>query len=150
MSEMLSCTIRASRRLGVLALGLHGLATLGVVSADIGWPLQLAGLGLIAVSAILTLRQRPPLRLRCLANGSLLMAEGAGGWQPVEFRAGSLVSPICTVLRLRIAGRVRAVVVLADSLDGEDYRRLRVWLRWRAAWPSAPRWPVTRRPAPRP
>ncbi|TCS69449.1 toxin CptA [Sulfuritortus calidifontis] len=144
MNEMLSCTIRASRRLAVLALGLHGLAALGVASADIGWPLQLAGLGLVALSAILALRRRPPVRLRCLADGNLLMAEGANDWQLCEIRAGSLVSPMCTVLHLRIDGRARVVIVLADSLDGEGYRRLRVWLRWRAAWPSAPRWPVPR------
>lgn len=150
MSEMLSCTIHVSRRLVTLVLGLHGLAALGVVSADIDWPLQLAGLGLIAGSAILTLRQRPPVRLRCLADGSLLVAEPTADWQPVELLPGSLVSPMCTVLRLRVDGHARSVVVLADSLDGEDYRRLRVWLRWRAAWPSAHRWSVLRRPAPRP
>lgn len=150
MNEILSCTIHASRRLAVLAFGLHGLAALGVASADIGWPLQLAGLGLVALSAILALRRRPPVRLRCLADGNLLMAEGADDWQLVEIRAGSLVSPMCTVLRLRIEGRARAMVVLADSLDGDDYRRLRVWLRWKTDWLSAPRWRVSGWPAPRP
>lgn len=150
MGDMLTCTIRASRRLGILVLGLHGLAVLGIVMADIGGPAQLAGFIVITVSAAATLRRRLPVRLRCLADGGLLMAEPLADWQPAELLAGSLVLPLCTVLRVRIDGRTRSVVVLADSLGAEDFRRLRVWLRWRAVWPSAPRWPVTRRPVPRP
>lgn len=150
MSEMLSCTFRASRRLAALTLGLHSLAALSVALADIGWPLQLGGLGLIAVSAIRALRRRPPIRLRCLADGSLLMAEDTGDWRSVEIEAGSLVSPLGTLLRLRGDGHARAVVVLADSLTEEEFRRLRVWLRWQAAGPGASPRPATGRPGPRP
>ncbi|NWG87157.1 MAG: hypothetical protein HXY26_06535 [Hydrogenophilaceae bacterium] len=144
MTELLTCTIHASRRLHRLLLALHGLAALSLMLAAIEWPLQLAGSGLVAASALWTLRQRPPVRLRCLADGDLFMADEMAGWRPVELQAGSLVSPMCTVLRLRIDGRSRSVVVLADSLAAEDFRRLRVWLRWKATWLRAPRWPVPR------
>lgn len=37
-----------------------------------------------------------------------------------------------TILLLRLGKRVEALVLLADSLNQEDFRRLRLWLRWQA------------------
>jgi hypothetical protein len=33
-------------------------------------------------------------------------------------------------------GRSRAAVILPDAADAEDFRRLRVWLKWRVAAPD--------------
>lgn len=51
--------------------------------------------------------------------------------------AGStFVAPYLTVINLRPAGKffMRSVVILPDSMQMEEFRRLRVWLRWK--WKS--------------
>jgi toxin CptA len=51
-------------------------------------------------------------------------------------RAGILgttyVSPLVTVLNLRVAGRMlpQHVIIVPDNVEREDFRRIRVWLRW--------------------
>ena len=47
----------------------------------------------------------------------------------------SFVSPLLTVLSLRMlgAGGSRSLVVTPDALGADEFRRLRVWLRWRGA-----------------
>jgi hypothetical protein len=36
------------------------------------------------------------------------------------------------VLLLSVDGKRTPLVLMADALDPDDYRRLRVWLNWRA------------------
>jgi toxin CptA len=56
----------------------------------------------------------------------------SGVWFPTQVLGSSYVSPWLTVLNLRLDGRRLAmhVVLLPDALDHDDFRRLRVWLRW--------------------
>ncbi|GAB1232151.1 hypothetical protein UT5_03660 [Ferrigenium sp. UT5] len=43
----------------------------------------------------------------------------------------SFVSPYLTLINIRTdTGRRRSLVIMPDSLQAEDYRRLRVRLRW--------------------
>ena len=69
--------------------------------------------------------------LRMTAGGTLQCQDGAGEWREVEVLGDSLVSPALIVLRYRFeTQRVRTQVLLPDSADAEDLRRLRVSLRW--------------------
>ena len=56
-----------------------------------------------------------------------------GEWQPCEILDSTYVTAFLTVVNLRVAQgrRIRSVVILPDCMAADDYRRLRVWLRWR-------------------
>jgi toxin CptA len=56
----------------------------------------------------------------------------ARGWQDARILGTTYVSPVLTVVNLRLTGFVFAkhVVIVADNVDGETFRRLRVKLRW--------------------
>lgn len=55
-----------------------------------------------------------------------------GRWHTARILGTTFVSPLVTVLNLRVAGRrlVQHVVIVRDSVGAEDFRRLRVLLRW--------------------
>lgn len=57
-----------------------------------------------------------------------------GKWQTAKLQQSSFVSPWLTILNLKPenARWLRNVVILADSMPEEEFRRLRVWLRWKA------------------
>ncbi|HXE40349.1 MAG TPA: protein YgfX [Azonexus sp.] len=50
-----------------------------------------------------------------------------------EFMAGAIVHPWLTVVRLETdGGRMCTLIATVDNVDREDFRRLRVFLRWQA------------------
>lgn len=57
-----------------------------------------------------------------------------GRWHAAKLRQSSFVSPWLTVLNLNPenARWARNVVIMPDSMQNEEFRRLRVWLRWKA------------------
>ena len=60
-----------------------------------------------------------------------------GTWREERLGASQFVSPVLAVMELRDdEDHARRLVLMADSMPAEEFRRLRVWLRWR---PSAPR-----------
>ena len=131
MTTLLTCTVQASRRLRRLLAALHALAVAGLWLAALpGWG---SALGTAAVAAAYWRARRPtaPVVLRGLDDGRLELRQD-GTWQAVELLPGSVAWPNCCVLRLRGDDFRRVLTVLPDSLDGETFRRLRVWLRWRA------------------
>jgi len=66
------------------------------------------------------------------------LAAGDGDFVPAQLLPGAAVHPWLTVLRLRnAAGRVCVLCLTVDSLKKEDFRRLRVFLRWRADFSGA-------------
>lgn len=54
------------------------------------------------------------------------------GWMDAEILGSSFVSPWLTVLNLKLSQRrlPAHVVLLPDMLDHDEFRRLRVWLKW--------------------
>lgn len=72
------------------------------------------------------------IMLRCLDSGTLELKRGTE-WGEAEMLAGGIVWPFLSVLRLYCEGRHIFVAVLPDSMEHETFRRLRVWLRWKAA-----------------
>lgn len=72
---------------------------------------------------------RPPLALALLADGRIRLAGEEAGRQVL---GGTCIHPWLTVFRLENGQkRPLTVVVTVDSLNREDFRRLRVFLRWR-------------------
>lgn len=56
-----------------------------------------------------------------------------GGWVDCELAGSSYVSPRLTIVNLRPRGkrRTRHVILLPDNVDPRDFRRLRMWMRWK-------------------
>jgi hypothetical protein len=74
--------------------------------------------------------RRRALRLR--ASDEIEVRSPGGHWRRGCLRAGSFVAPWITLLLWRAEGSRfdRAVLILPDMLGEEEFRRLRVWLRW--------------------
>lgn len=129
---MLILRVRPSRRYRWA----HGVAHL-LAAVALGWaalPLTVQCLGLLALAGHLLWRRLPgERRLRCGDDGQLAVASG-DTWQSVTLCPDSQVLPWLIVLRYRPAQAryARTLPILGDSLPPEDFRRLRVWLRWRA------------------
>lgn len=72
---------------------------------------------------------RPPPALALLADGRIRLAGEEAGRRVL---GGTCIHPWLTVFRLENGQkRPLTVVVTVDSLDRENFRRLRVFLRWR-------------------
>lgn len=71
--------------------------------------------------------------LRIETDGVLRLHTARRGWVAGELLGSSYVTSFLSVINLRVADerRMRSVVLLPDSIGRDEYRRLRVWLRWR-------------------
>jgi toxin CptA len=112
---------------------MHGAAAMAVWMADMDWRYRVVMWTAVAFWLLLFLRKKPHATLRCRDDGGLDVRTGEH-WQPVSLLPDSLVWPWLVVLRYRQEGR-RAVSVplLQDSMSAEEFRRLKVWAKWRAA-----------------
>jgi toxin CptA len=127
-------------RQGAWIVALAALATLAVVAATPGAPaLRILAGTWIACAALEALHSRALLRGRraargvCLARGGeVAVRDPLGRWRTGTVRDGSFVAPWLTVIRWRPAGARfdRTIPILPDMLSREDFRRVRVLLRW--------------------
>lgn len=103
------------------------------------WAKYLALGGLAASASLVSRLWFPEVdALRLLANGLLeCRLAGEEGFRPAELLPGATVHPWLTVVRLGIGEVTVAIVILGDSTTEEEFRRLRVWLRWRAVFSGA-------------
>ena len=71
--------------------------------------------------------------LELKSGGGISFRTRDGSWVDSELSDSSYVSPNLTivVLRPRGAGRTRRAIILPDSVDARDFRRLRMWMRWK-------------------
>ena len=98
--------------------------------------LRLALFVLVVLLAMLAWRQNRPSvwALRLERDGSFALAgRGDSDFIAASCLPGATVHPWLTVFRLQTEqGRRYSVVLVPDSLAAADFRRLRVFLRWRA------------------
>ncbi len=123
----------------ILAMGHIGVAAL-VLFVEIAPVWRVAALVLLLASWIYEVRVAALLRaadaviaLKIAPDNTLSLRLRSGEWHDCEVLGSTCVTAGLTVLNLRQAGRrrLRSVVLLPDSMPADDYRRLRVWLRWR-------------------
>jgi hypothetical protein len=80
------------------------------------------------------LRQGPRavIRLQFRNREQLEICRRDGSWQSGRILGSSTAGTFLTVLNIRVAQQRWPVhvVVTGDSIDGDGFRRLRVWLRW--------------------
>lgn len=113
-----------------------GLASLAVVCFPVSFLLQGALLSGVWGIALLAWRQCSPklsaIRLELDGQVSIQLS-GESEFLLAELLPGAHVHPWLTIFRLKTGtGDTLPLVVASDSLCPEDFRRLRVFLRWRA------------------
>lgn len=124
---------------------LAALVTVHTAAAVVVWPLQIPGVAKATLVAFVVASFA-----RSLWRNALLKTRGAivaialedsqnvsvrtreGPWREARILGTSYVSPRLTALNLRVEGLtlVRHVVMVPDNVDSEDFRQLRVMLRW--------------------
>ena len=138
MQLPLTLTLHPSRRLAAVLLVAHLWAMATLAAIAVPFPLRTISLLLIAWSAWRSLRG---IYGRARMTRLVLKAEGKLEYFRLDGRSGeatagtnSTVMPQLTVLLLRgTAEGPISVVLLSDSLGAENFRQLRLWLRWRTA-----------------
>ncbi len=129
--------VRPSRHLLALQWVAHAIAAGALLHANIPDGLRIFLLLLVGASLA---------RLRGSSAVAGLILHGDGRLEKVgaDGTANELVPhphttalPFLVVLLYRQDGRLTALTLLADSLAAEDFRQLRLWLRWRVAQKSA-------------
>ncbi|MBI3525846.1 MAG: hypothetical protein HY066_15240 [Betaproteobacteria bacterium] len=130
-------SLHPSRQLTLLLLLAHGGAVAVVFAIVLPVWLKLLLLAAIAASLGRILyrsygRQRI---IRLILRGDGLLEYVRSNDQPGEARIhpNTTVTPWLSVLLLQQGKRIEVLTVLADGLSREDFRHLRLWLRWHAA-----------------
>jgi toxin CptA len=133
-------SISPSVRLALALCAIHGAA------AALLWlvPLPLPGKAVItvvvAVSLVYLLARDAALHaahaivgLEIEDGGRVSYWTRSGRRVECEVLDSSYVSPRLTIVLLRERGRAgtRKLILLPDSMNPQDFRRLRVWLRWK-------------------
>lgn len=115
------------------------LALTGLLLSGLPGLLMLLSVCLWLALVVSAWRQRQPecLEILLYKDGRLLCLHKGRESETVMVMYGTLIHPYLTVLRVDTVSGVRHWVVMPDSLAAEDFRRLRVWLKWCAL--SAPR-----------
>jgi hypothetical protein len=139
-------SISPSMRLALALCGAH-LAAAGLL-----WlvPIPLMGKGAltvaVAVSLVYFLARDAALHaanaivaLELKSGGGIAFQTRDGRWVDCELSGSSYVSPRLTVVNLlpRGKGRTRHVILVSDNVDPRDFRRLRIWMRWKNGSGSA-------------
>ena len=125
--------VRSSRRMLVLWWGAHAVAIASILPLDLAWTVRLGLVLLIGFSLYRVLaRPQEIAQLSLGAKGELALVTKVGVGGTADILPESAILPGMIVLVLRVEGKRTPLVLMADALDPEDYRRLRVWLNWRA------------------
>ncbi|RPH39124.1 MAG: hypothetical protein EHM87_24640 [Burkholderiales bacterium] len=127
-----------SRRLRLYLAAAHMSCAFGLVLAALPPFLQWTGLVLLSGSLVHYWRRDQSARVRGDQAGKFEIRLDEK-WRVARLADACVIWPSCTVLRFAVepGRRKRNLVVMPDSLPEEDYRRLRVWLRWRGGKPDS-------------
>lgn len=128
-----------SRQLAVILGCAHLGALLVLILLPVLLWLQAGAAAVLLLSAAYTIRRHAWRRGRSAATAlhfidreQLRVRMHDGTWHAGRVLGNSTVSVSCTVLGIRLTDcRLPLhIVIMNDSVDSEDFRRLRVWLRW--------------------
>jgi toxin CptA len=132
--------VSPSVRLAVALCATH------LVAAGLVWlvPIPMLGKGVatltIALSLIYFLARDAALHaasaivaLELKDGGGIAFRTRDGTWVESELSGSSYVSAALTIVVLQPLGRgrTRRAIILPDSVDARDFRRLRIWMRWK-------------------
>lgn len=141
---MLKTELQTSKTLAAILAVAHGIAILLILAVGLPQWLQAVAVAALVVSMVYYVRQTALLRSPAAVVAIEIGSDDAfsvrirrGDWRACEVLGSTYVASFMTVLNLRDLGTkaVRHAVILPDSMNGEDFRRLRVWLRWKRGTP---------------
>ena len=141
--SVLHLDLKRSRLLAGALILVHALALAAAWISLSGWARYLAGFAVLA--SLAGALAQAQLRAAHQAVSLELHEDGRASWRNRDgsrhegrLGAGQFVSAALAVLELEPAGQGprKRVVVAADSLSSQDFRRLRTWLRWRIPQPG--------------
>lgn len=137
---MLQINLRRSWIFAGILAAAHGAAMLIIKLLALPRALQLAAIVLLAINLALNLRKSALLRspdsivaLEITADGGFSLRLLGGNWLHCVALGSTYVTGLMVVANLKELeqGRIHHAVILPDGIDAEDFRRLRVWLRWK-------------------
>ena len=137
---MLKISLRPSRFLAAILIFAHAGAIALALLVDIPLWLKVVAVTLLIIQCLLLacrqallLGPNSALALEVSSDHQFSMQTRASGWSDYDVLGTTYVTPYLTVLNLRGHGErgARHVTLLPDSLHAEDFRKLRVWLRWK-------------------
>jgi membrane-bound toxin of toxin-antitoxin system len=133
--------LRPSRLLAGGLVLVHGLALAAAWVSLSGWARYLLCLAILASlsSALVKTLRRQALSLELHEDGRASWRNPGGTWLELRMGKAHFVSGVLVVLDLQSLGpgRGKRVVLMPDSMSPQEFRRLRVWLRWRRG-PAGP------------
>lgn len=137
---MLKITLRPSWLLaGILTLA-HAAAIAVVLLVGIPLWIKIIATAVLIAQWLIVVRQRALLRgpnvalaIEITSDHEINLRTRASGWREYDVLGYTYVTPYLTILNLRQSGdrTTSHVALLPDSLEAEDFRKLRVWLRWK-------------------
>jgi hypothetical protein len=108
-----------------------------VLAANLPAWLAAACLVLVGASLARMRRQLPFASLLLCGDGGMQIVGADGTASEAAVHPHTVVLPFLVVLLYRSEGRLCTLTLLGDSLPADQFRQLRLWLRWRpAAAPS--------------
>ena len=125
--------LRPSRRLAGALGAAHGLALGAAWFSLTGWAWYVAAGAIIAsLFACRVAARRRPLTLELYEDGRAAWGSREEGWSEGRLARSNFASAALVVVGLESGERGREwVVLMRDSTTSpDDFRRLRVWLRW--------------------
>jgi toxin CptA len=136
---MLRLTLKPSRSIAIVLTTAHLAAAATLLPLDLpAWAKVLLTLTIAASLAHAVFRYALLRGASCLGaielreHDQLAVQTRDGTWHEARILGTSYVSPVLSVINLRLEGRrcARHMVIVSDNADAEYFRRLRVWLRW--------------------
>ena len=139
---MVRAPLRPSRLLATVLVLAHAAAVATVFPLQIPLEWKAALLVAIATSLVRSLRRDALLRsphaiveLEVSNRERASMRTRSGEWRSARILGTSCVTSVLTTLNLRVEGfrTTRHVLLVGDNVDPEDFRKIRVLLRWARA-----------------
>jgi toxin CptA len=136
-----SVLLRPSRVLAIVVGLMHGAAV--ALLLPLALPVWLKGS--LAAAVLVSLagalrgalqrRSQSITRLTLSDEGILTFEQKDGRRMSAAVALDSTVFGLLAVVRLQVQGerRMRTLIVLPDALEADQFRHLRVWLRWRTS-----------------
>lgn len=136
MIKPIEISLHRSRLLAVVLAAAHLLALAISWMVPLHWTMRLGLSAMVVISAALTLRRllNPDVEaVRVNSKGELSVRGHDGEWLAAAVLGSSFVAPYLTLLHLKLDDRPgrRYVLLVPDAVAADEFRRLRVWLKWR-------------------
>ncbi len=137
---MSTISLRPSRILAATLVLAHGVAIAMIVMAGMAPWLEAPAIAARVASLVFSVRQSALLRatdavigLEITSDDKFSIQTRRGGWIECEVLGSTYVISFLAILNLKRtdSGKITHAVILPDSLDAGEFRKLRVWLRWK-------------------